>query len=160
MEIRKSQMTDLEDIMSIYDNARIFMANHGNAGQWGTTFPPQALIEKDIHQQKSYVCVEEGKPVGVFYFAKEEDPTYRIIENGTWLNDRPYAVVHRIASAKDTKGVATFCITWAYAQKNNLRIDTHENNIPMQGLLKKLGFTPCGRIYVEDGSPRIAFQKA
>lgn len=159
MKIRKAEPEDLKDIMDIYAYARKFMAEHGNAGQWGTNFPPQSMIETDIQEQKSYVCVANKKIAGVFYFAVEEDPTYGMIENGSWQNDRPYAVVHRIASAEGIKGVATFCINWAYAQYGNVRIDTHEKNIPMQGLLKKLGFMRCGRIYVEDGSPRMAFQK-
>lgn len=29
----------------------------------------------------------------------------------------------------------------------------------MQNMLKKNGFTYCGRIYVEDGGERLAFQK-
>ena len=29
----------------------------------------------------------------------------------------------------------------------------------MQNLLKKNGFTYCGRIYVDDGGERLAFQK-
>ena len=41
----------------------------------------------------------------------------------------------------------------------NLRIDTHEKNIPMQGCLAKNGFARCGIIYLEDGDPRIAYQK-
>ena len=27
----------------------------------------------------------------------------------------------------------------------------------MQQLLEKMGFTPCGTIYLEDGSPRLAY---
>ena len=38
--------------------------------------------------------------------------------------------------------------------------DTHGDNVVMQNLLKKLGFTRCGTIYVEeDDYPRIAFEK-
>lgn len=40
-----------------------------------------------------------------------------------------------------------------------MRIDTHENNKVMQHLIKKNGFQECGIIYVEDGSPRIAYEK-
>ena len=41
----------------------------------------------------------------------------------------------------------------------NIRIDTHEDNRIMQHLLDKYGFAKCGCIYVEDGTPRIAYQK-
>ena len=44
------------------------------------------------------------------------------------------------------------------ASGGHLRIDTHEDNVPMQNLLKKLGFTYCGTIYVLRDSARMAFE--
>ena len=41
---------------------------------------------------------------------------------------------------------------------DNVRIDTHADNIPMQGAIANQGFTKCGIIHVEDGSPRLAYQ--
>ena len=38
-------------------------------------------------------------------------------------------------------------------------LDTHEANGPMRHKLEKNGFTYCGIIYVEDGTPRRAYQK-
>ena len=34
---------------------------------------------------------------------------------------------------------------------NNIKIDTHKDNISMQKLLEKNGFKYCGIIYLEDG---------
>jgi predicted GNAT family N-acyltransferase len=48
---------------------------------------------------------------------------------------------------------------WAASHADNVRIDTHENNYVMQNMLKKNGFVHCGTIYLEDGQPRMAFQK-
>ena len=96
---------------------------------------------------------------GVFYFHREEDPDYQTID-GSWLNDRPYAVVHRVATAPGTKGVATFCLNWAYEQFPNMKIDTHDDNIPMQHLLVKLGFTCCGHTTLQNGDIRLIYQKA
>ena len=57
--------------------------------------------------------------------------------------------------------IGAFCITWAYEQCGHLRIDTHGDNVVMQGLLKKLGFVHCGTIHVEeDDFPRLAFEKS
>ncbi len=159
MRIRNAEASDWERILEIYAGARQFMAAHENAGQWGTGYPPEELLEEDMEAGKLYVCEDGGTVAAVFYFAAEEDPTYGMIEDGAWLSDAPYGVVHRIASGRVVKGAASFCLEWAFGQTGNIRIDTHENNIPMQNMLKKNGFRYCGRIYLENGEPRIAFQK-
>ena len=159
MQIRKATMEDWATRSEIYAGARRVMAEHGNATQWGKTNPPEELLLANIADGNLYVCMDSDVVAAVFYFAVEEDPTYRVIEDGAWLNDEPYGVVHRIASARTTKGAASFCMNLAFAQTGNIRIDTPENNIPMQNMLKKNGFQYCGRIYLENGDPRIAFQK-
>ena len=164
MKIRKSTEQDFERIMEIYVFARKFMAEHGNPNQWGPrNWPPANLIHNDIKSGNSYVCVNDnGKVIGTFFFiyGKDIDPTYRNITNGAWLNDSPYGVIHRIASDGSEKGIGTFCINWVLSQYSHIRIDTHNDNVVMQNLLKKLGFSKTGIIYVEeDNSPRIAFEK-
>ena len=82
-----------------------------------------------------------------------------MIKDGAWLNDRPYGVVHRVACASRGRGLASHCLNWCFEQWGNIRIDTHRNNIPMQKMLEKNGFSRCGIIFVEAGPERIAFQK-
>lgn len=156
--IQKANISQLPRIMEIYGQARTFMAQTGNPDQWGTNYPPEEMIRQDIENGKSYVEIENDSIRAVFYFAVEEDPTYGYID-GAWLNDRPYGVIHRIAVGENGRGVAAQCFQFAYAQCSNLRIDTHEKNIPMQRCLAKNGFARCGIIYLEDGDPRIAYQK-
>ena len=164
MKIRKSTERDFSRIMEIYSFARRYMAEHGNPNQWGpTNWPPEELIHSDIQSGNSYVCVnEKGRIIGTFYFnqGEEIEPTYRNITDGTWLNNSPYGVVHRIAGDGSEKGIGAFCINWAFEQCGHLRIDTHGDNKVMQNLVKKLGFIHCGTIYVEeDDHPRLAFEK-
>lgn len=159
MEIRKTRAEELDTVMAIYRHAQKFMAEQGNPDQWGNVHPPKDMIEKDIENGKSYVCVEDEKIAAVFYFAIEEDPTYAKIVDGEWKNNKPYAVVHRIASAGIVKGAGAFCLNWAAQQYDNLRMDTHKDNIPMQKLLAKCGFEYCGIIFIANGDERIAFQK-
>ena len=83
---------------------------------------------------------------------------YQVIE-GAWLNEEPYGVVHRITSDGTVKGAASACLTWAFGQCGNLKIDTHRANVVMQNMLKKNGFQSCGIIHVQDGSERLAYQK-
>ena len=88
------------------------------------------------------------------------DPTYAKIEDGQWLNDEvPYGTIHRLASAGDRRGVASEVIAWCLEHCESLRADTHADNKIMQHLLEKNGFVRCGIIHVEDGTPRVAYQK-
>lgn len=159
MQIRKSTKSDLEQIIKLFEQARIFMRESGNPNQWGNHYPPISLIEEDIEAGISYVCEHEKRVVGTFMFFEGQDETYATIYDGEWLNDKPYGVIHRITTATDTKGVASFCLTWCYEQCRNVKIDTHEDNIPMQNLLNKNGFQRCGIIHLKNGEERIAFQK-
>ncbi len=158
MNIRQTTFEDLEVVMKLYKDARAFMQASGNGTQWGSTYPERSLIEEDIQNGKSYVCLAEDEIVATFYFDKGEDPTYKVIEEGAWLNDSHYAVVHRIVGIGQ-RGAASFCLDWCFMQCNNIRIDTHRNNVPMQNLLKKNGFEYCGIIHIADGSERLAYQK-
>ena len=157
--IRKTTAEDLPAVMDIFSGAREFMAKSGNPGQWTDGHPRRAVIENDILAGTSYVCMRGDEISAVFYFNIERDPTYEII-NGAWLNDEPYGVIHRIARAPDARGAGAFCINWCYEQIANIRIDTHEDNSNMLELLKKLGFTYCGIIHIENGDKRMAFHKS
>ena len=157
MNIRKSTTADLPRIEEIYTLARAFMREHDNPTQWAGAYPSVDVVKQDIQAGKSYVCEDEGEIVATFYFAVEKDPTYSIITEGNWLSDEPYGVIHRIASVK--KGAGSFCINYGFERCKNLRIDTHEDNYVMQNMLTKNGFCRCGIIFLENGDPRIAFQK-
>lgn len=159
MQIRPTTMNDLETIQTIYASARQFMRQNGNQEQWVNGYPSDDLLIEDIHTGISYVCEKEGLIVGTFAFIIDEDPTYAKIYDGHWLNEEQYGVVHRLGALPSVKGVGTFCLEWCFDQIPNIRIDTHETNVPMQNLLVKLGYQKCGVIYVADGTPRVAFQK-
>lgn len=108
MEIRKSTAADLEQIMALYGQARDFMRQSGNPNQWGNAYPSREMISADIAAGKSYLCLEGGRIAAVFYFAVEEEPTYRVTQQGSWLCPGPYGVVHRIASSRETRGAPPF----------------------------------------------------
>ena len=159
MTIRQAQMCDLDRVLQIYADARAFMRAHGNPDQWGENYPPEAMIREDVATGHSYVCIEGEEILGVFYYGEGEDPTYTVIEDGAWLNDEPYGVIHRIAVGARGRGVAAACFAFGVAQCGNLKIDTHADNLPMQRSLEKNGFVRCGTIHLADGSARIAYQK-
>lgn len=156
--IRKANLNDLLEILEIYACARSFMAQNGNPTQWGNTTPKKELLVKNINDGLLYVVEEDGSLQGVFYFNLENDPTYEVIKDGSWLSDRPYGVIHRIASAGKNKGVLKTCIDFCLKKTNHIRIDTHENNTVMHHLLTKYGFSKCGIIFLKNGSERIAYE--
>lgn len=163
MEIRRIGQEDFDRVMSIYEYARQFMADHGNPYQWGPTkWPTAERILQDIEDGTGFVVEHEGRVIGHFGFVWGPDPTYLEIVDGEWLDDSQYAVVHRIAGDGSVKGIGEFIINWAYEKSGgHLRIDTHGDNYVMQNLLNKLGFIKCGTIYVEeDDFPRIAYERS
>lgn len=160
MQIRPSSITDLPKLMAIYEKAREFMRQSGNATQWTDGYPSEEFITEEIKAGHSFVMEQNDTIVATFCFIIGPDPTYSYIEGGAWLNDEPYGVVHRLASDGTTKGVGDACIQWCEKRVPNLRIDTHQENKTMQKLLIRNGFTECGIIYVRNGTPRIAYQKA
>ena len=158
MQIRKAIPDDLSAIMEIYGIAQDFMIESGNPNQWGHFYPKEDLIKEDIVNQDCYLIYDGNVPHGVFVLIKGNEPTYKIIENGKWLNDDAYVTLHRIASDGKVKGIFNCAIRYCKGISDNIRIDTHKSNLIMQNLIEKNGFEKCGTIYVADGSPRIAYQ--
>lgn len=161
MEVKEATLADVDAILDIIDEARAIMRETGNATQWGNGYPSREVIAGDINAGHGFVCSVDGTIVGYFCFmqGKDVDPNYLVIEGGQWLNDKPYGVIHRLASGRKVKGIAQASFDFAFSRINNVRVDTHHENVPMQNFLKKIGFTYCGIIYVSDGTPRDAFQK-
>lgn len=158
--IRRSTPDDIDRIMEVYESAKYYMRSQGNFGQWTSGYPDRETILTDIAYWSHYIAEdEEGSILMVFSFILGDDPTYRIIENGEWLNEKPYGTIHRIASAGRRGGMLKECVDYCKEIIDNIRIDTHAENGPMLNALNSLKFKFCGIIYTSDGSPRLAFQK-
>ncbi len=160
MTIRKTRIDELDIVMDIYGKAAECMRRTGNAGQWVNGYPSRELILEDIKKGYSYVCTGEGDEIlGTFSFMPSPEPTYHTIYKGSWLNEEPYGVIHRLAGSGKGKGVAACCLDWCFGQCGNVRVDTHRDNQVMQHILRKHGYICCGIIHVRNGSERLAFQK-
>lgn len=155
MNIRKAEERDISHIEEIYAGARAFMAAHGNPTQWNDGYPDEACIRADMKADTLHVIERDGKIAGVFALIIGEDPCYAVID-GAWHAARPYGTIHRIASDGTAKGMARFVFDWCAQQIDYLRIDTHENNRPMQAAVLRYGFQPCGIVQVRGGA-RLAF---
>ena len=122
-------------------------------------------ITDDIDRGYGHVlCTHTGLVVAYGAVVFDGEPAYAEID-GTWLDQAPYVVLHRLAVAQEVKGqgIATEFMrrTMTLARERgtgSFRIDTNFDNRCMLRLLAKFGFVRCGEIhYARD--PRIAFQK-
>ena len=156
--IRKAKIEEMEQILNVYETAREFMHTHGNPTQWANKYPDEETLTDDIAKGQLYVITRDDVIHGCFAMIFGEDPTYQIIYDGEWKDSSSYAAIHRVASDGTVKGIFNECFQFASSKSNHLRIDTHEDNKPMQGAIKKCGFEYCGIIHLADGAPRIAFE--
>ena len=165
MIIRRTDYGDLPAVMEIINAAKRFFRENG-IDQWQRGTPNEEMIKEDIKNGESYVAEIDGKVCATVMISLRGEPTYRVINNGKWLNDGSYGVLHRIAVSPDCKksGIATAFVKKAEeitreAGFLSLRADTHNDNKPMRGMLTKNGFTLCGGITLADGSSRWGFEK-
>lgn len=155
--LRKAQRGDLPAIRKVYRAAKAYMVASGNPTQWEEGYP-DCVLERDLEKAQLYVlCDGAGIIRAAFVFALGEDPTYALIENGNWTSSAPYGTIHRIGSDGRLKGVFSQCLEFCKGLSPYIRADTHADNRTMQHLLEKHGFTYCGIIYTDDGTPRLAY---
>lgn len=154
--IRLARPDDLPALGPVYGVARRFMAEHGNPTQWSDRYPLPEDLEADLQRGELYVFDQDGVIHGAFVLRLGDEPNYRVIE-GAWRSGAPYGTIHRVAGDGTVHGLFTACMDFCKRRMSHLRIDTHENNAVMRHLIARHGFLPCGTIYVEDGTPRLAF---
>ncbi len=97
IKIRKTNITEIETLMDIFEQGKRIMRKDGNMKQWTNGYPTIEIINKDIENENSYVCIDEQQHIiGTFAFINGNDPTYTHIYEGEWMDDtRPYGVIHR-----------------------------------------------------------------
>ncbi|MBQ1862325.1 MAG: GNAT family N-acetyltransferase [Clostridia bacterium] len=164
MIIRKGEMRDIPEIMSIINSAKKFFRENG-IDQWQNGVPNEETIVNDIKNGENYIVEDDGAVVATAMISLRGEPTYRRIYSGKWLCSGKYGVIHRVAVLPRQKrsGLASMLVEKAKkitldAGYASLRIDTHENNLPMRKMIEKNGFVFCGTVFLADGSPRRAYE--
>ena len=161
MLIRKSTINDLPSILKLIQDGRQKMISEGNITQWTNGHPSNEQIISDIRKGVSHIIIDESthQPIATFALIEGPDPTYAQIYDGQWLDSLPYYVIHRVASAPGVHGIMRMVLEYAFSFTDTIRIDTHQDNRTMRALLQKYGFTYCGIILLENGDPRLAYQR-
>lgn len=157
--IRPATAADLDAVMAVYDAARRFMRANGNQTQWTNGYPSRAHAERDLAGGWLWVmdAPDARGPVACMSVMPGPDPTYASITGEPWLDERPYWVMHRLAVAESGRGTGSAMLAFLCQAHDNVRADTHEDNLPMQRALERAGFLRRGTIICEDGTPRIAY---
>ena len=162
MIFRKATTADIDSITQIIADAS---ARLGAAGidQWQRGYPNRASVERDVEAEVGMVLCEgdEILAYGAVIFSGE--PAYDAITGGEWLTSGEYAVIHRLCVSEIFVGMgfskrfmeAAEAMAAEYVPA--MRIDTHPQNMIMQGLIKSLGYSYCGDVVIE--SRRLAFEK-
>ena len=161
MKVRLAEEKDINRILEIYLSAVRFMRANGNFYQWaGSAAVNRAEVERNIRAGRKYVVEStDGKDIaGCFALFEGPDPTYGIIDRGSWISDEPYIAIHRVASSGIEPGVTEVITEYTRARYDHLRIDTSEDNIPMRKALARNNFDYRGIIYLKNGDPRFAFE--
>lgn len=165
MEFRKSEKSDIKDIINIIKEAQNYFKEN-NIDQWQNGYPNEESIMKDIEGGESYVLLKNNKIIATAYLSFDGESDYNVIYDGKWISNGEYAVVHRVAVSGNIKGQRVAGELFRYIEKvclenniNHIKIDTHKQNKSMQRFLTKNGFEYCGVIYLKDNAERIAFEK-
>ena len=155
---------DAERILYIISSARARLAAHG-IPQWQGEYPSAAFVAEKTAAGRMY-AVRRGGEVAAVFTVEDYEPDYAAIR-GTWLTAGNYLAVHAVAVAPEFlgSGCAKFIFRNAFDMarergRGSVRIDTHELNAPMRGLLRSLGFEYCGMVTLSSGDgDRMAFER-
>ncbi len=167
-KLRLGTKEDATQIVKLFEEAKEKFKEE-KTYQWAGTYPNAQSYLDDLENNVVYVYEEEGVILGASTIQYSIDHNYDYIK-GAWLNDNPYASIHRIVVSRNVqcKNIGTKlyqkCEEEIYKNNiKNIRVDTYKLNKSMIRLLEKNNFTRCGVIYLSRTDvydrERIAFHK-
>lgn len=164
MELRLAKKDDVPAVAGLYDMARAALKAAG-VPQWQDGYPNGDDALKDIEAGHGYVLTEDGQVAAFACLAFGVEPTYDVIEQGSWLGCGEYGFLHRVAVDPRMKGRGAAGLFFdelkRQARERGVRVvrgDTHRDNLPMQRVMAKNGLELRGIIHVEDGTERLAYE--
>lgn len=165
MQFMKATAQDMPKIMEIINDAKAMLKANG-IDQWQKGYPDEAVMMEDISNNDLYFAQVEGETVAILALVFDIDSNYLHIEEGKWLTDLPYSVIHRVAVGKEHLGKGIMGRIFAHSEEltlekglQSMRIDTHPENKSMQRALTKAGYAYCGHVFMSNGDLRYAYEK-
>ena len=160
---------NIDIVMEIISDAKEYLKSQ-NLTQWNLDdgYPRKDDLLKDIQNKSCYLYTNDNSIIGCMSIIFTPDENYNEI-SGNWLTNNNYASIHRIAIKNNYhhKGIGVKMLLAAekIVKNNNIysiRIDTHENNIPMTKTILAAGYKYCGIIKLkrsEIDNLRDAYEK-
>ena len=154
--IRLATISDLNQIMECINDAKSLFKEDGS-DQWQDldNYPNESTMMVDLNRKELYVYEENNQILGCVVLSNKREECYDNMNIGSWINNGPYMVIHRLAIRKEAyiKGIAKSLIdfTIELTKKVNIKsikVDTKHENIRMLNLLAKCGFEKRGIIYL------------
>jgi GNAT superfamily N-acetyltransferase len=164
LTIRKTTKKDSPWVVESIDACRPIMAAY-DSDQWQGKEPSMKTIQKDIESKQSYLLMDEKVRLGGVTIMDHDDAYDRLIK-GQWLNDESYLVLHRFFIHPDFQGKKfgksfLMAIEALVRQQGyqNIRLDTHERNVPMRGLLSSMAYQEVGQAWLPHVGMRLVYHK-
>ena len=163
--MRKAEINDIKKIVNIIDEAKKNLKADG-IDQWQIDSMNEEFLLKQVKTGKSFVY-EDGEILAYAYLSDEKEEAYKVWEDD-FAGKNPITIhTFAVHSQMTKRGVAMkfFIDIIKYDKKyqfDSLRIDTHEDNYKMRGLINKLGFKKIGNIFIDEEGrkkPRICYER-
>ena len=150
MIIRKAEISDLENIMKMYNSCVGGMLKNG-IDQWDESYPNTEIISDDLKLGSYFVAELNGKIVGGVNIDKQQDPTYL---NINWKdNSNQFLVVHRLGVQEEHWGDGIGKALMMFSEElvkehglSSIRLDTYSGNPKAMEFYLRLGYNELGTI--------------
>lgn len=150
MIIRKAEISDIENIMLMYNSCVSGMIAN-NINQWDTTYPNADVIMQDLIAQTYFVAIENKIIIGGINIDQHQDKTYLDID---WEDKSDsFLVVHRLAvkeefwNKKIGKRLMLFTEELVLEKGlRSIRLDTYSGNPKAMEFYKRLDYKELGAI--------------
>jgi GNAT superfamily N-acetyltransferase len=167
-QIRPASWSDAAHILSVSDDATVWLVDHGLSGQWGGDPPSSesafvSRVSSWIRDGQAVVAIDaqgdvHGCAVSGCFPPPYLDPTLaqRVVEDAYYV----HTVASRMRPA--SRGVGRSLLQWAEGRARTLgvtylRLDCWADNAHLRAYYEKLGFEECDA-YVDEGWHGIVLQ--
>lgn len=164
IEINRAMYQDMNRIINIIEEAKEYLKLN-NIDQWQNNYPNKNTIAQDIMMNEAYIVYLDEIACAYFMLSYQKESSYDEVIEGAWSNNEDYAVIHRLAIAKEFRGQGLATKIFERIEEEvslnskQIRIDTHKENLAMKSLLENRDYNYVGEIRLKDKSLRDAYEK-